>query len=95
MNMSVPKNAHQKLSNDKRNILTRQDCIINLEEIYIPLRCSFYDIGVERSGMVGALAEIAALTLCVVSIWCPGSPFDITPNTTQLIHDGECLVDPC
>jgi len=44
-------------------------------------------IGVERSGMVGALAEIAALTLCVVSIWCPGSPFDITPNTTQLIHD--------
>ena len=33
--------------------------------------------------MVGVLAEIAALTLCVVSVWCPGSPFDISSNNTQ------------
>ena len=33
--------------------------------------------------MVGVLAEIVALTLCVVSVWCPGSPFDISSNNTQ------------
>ena len=45
--------------------------------------CIIFIAGVERSGMVGVLAEIAALTLCVVSVWCPGSPFDISSNNTQ------------
>ncbi|KAL4222354.1 hypothetical protein ACF0H5_018393 [Mactra antiquata] len=32
--------------------------------------------GLERTGLYALAAEVASLTLCVVSIFCPGSPFD-------------------
>ena len=46
----------------------------------------------ERAGGAGMLALVAPLTLCLASVWCPGSPFspgqqlnnttNITANTT-------------
>ena len=30
-----------------------------------------------RAGVVGMAALVASLTLCLASIWCPGSPFDL------------------
>jgi len=48
-------------------------------------------IGVERAGMIGMGALVASLSLCVVSIWLPGSPFDpnfIRTNTTDLNEEG-------
>ena len=33
-------------------------------------------IGLERTGLLGFFFEIAMLSLCVASIWAPGSPFD-------------------
>ena len=42
----------------------------------------------ERAGGAGMLALVAPLTLCLASVWCPGSPFspgqltNTTANTT-------------
>ena len=39
----------------------------------------------ERAGGAGMLALVAPLTLCLASVWCPGSPFSpaqLTNNTT-------------
>lgn len=33
-------------------------------------------LGVERTGMVGMSALVSSLSLCVASVWLPGSPFD-------------------
>ncbi|XP_067648892.1 ferroportin-like [Haliotis asinina] len=33
-------------------------------------------VGLERTGLFALLAEIACLTMCVVSVWMPGSPFN-------------------
>ena len=33
-------------------------------------------IGLQRTGLYALAAEVSSLTLCVVSIFCPGSPFD-------------------
>ncbi|EFX70364.1 putative ferroportin [Daphnia pulex] len=33
-------------------------------------------MGVERTGLYGFALEIACLTLCVASVWAPGTPFD-------------------
>jgi len=33
-------------------------------------------LGVEKTGIGGFSSEVACLTLCVASIWAPGSPFD-------------------
>lgn len=33
-------------------------------------------VGLERTGLFSFSAEIMCLTLCVASIWAPGSPFD-------------------
>jgi iron-regulated transporter 1 len=35
-------------------------------------------LGAAKVGLVGLWLEIAAISLCVVSIWLPGSPFDPT-----------------
>lgn len=49
-------------------------CMGLLGSITFPLlvRC----IGVERTGLYGFALEVACLTLCVGSVWAPGSPFD-------------------
>ena len=33
-------------------------------------------VGLHKTGLIGFASLIATLTLCVVSIWLPGSPFD-------------------
>ena len=33
--------------------------------------------GLNKSGVIGTIAQVLALSLCVVSIWLEGSPFDI------------------
>jgi len=48
-------------------------------------------LGVERAGVVGMGALVSALSLCVVSVWLPGSPFDpgfVKFNTTEAIEEG-------
>ncbi len=48
-------------------------------------------VGLERTGLVSFNSEILCLTLCVASIWAPGSPFDphfysrvpVSENLTQ------------
>ena len=37
--------------------------------------------GTERAGVLGMGCLVTALSLCVVSIWCPGSPFDPSQAT--------------
>ena len=58
-------------------------CLTHLETQWIIVDYKLYVAGIERSGLLGILAEIAALTLCVVSVWCPGSPFDILSSTNH------------
>lgn len=41
-------------------------------------------IGLERTGLVAFVVFISCLTLCIVSIWAPGSPFDPTFSKRQL-----------
>lgn len=45
----------------------------------IHLASSFF-IGIERTGLYGSLSQIIALSLCVVSVWLPGSPFMLAPH---------------
>ena len=33
-------------------------------------------VGIERTGLYGLFSQVAILSLCVVSVWAPGSPFD-------------------
>nr|CAH0102249.1 unnamed protein product [Daphnia galeata] len=44
-------------------------------------------IGVERTGLYGFTVEIACLTLCVASVWAPGTPFDPASLLTPSIAD--------
>ena len=50
-------------------------------------------IGLNKTGIVGVFCQVSALSVCVVSIWLAGSPFDIyyfqdnnssTMNTTEI-----------
>ena len=34
-------------------------------------------IGLERTGLFGFFFEVLFLSLCVASVWAPGSPFDL------------------
>ena len=36
-----------------------------------------YHFGLLKTGLVGNICLISSLTLCVVSVWSPGSPFDL------------------
>ena len=61
-------------------------CMGLLGSIAFPalVRC----IGVERTGIYGFALEIACLTLCVGSVWAPGSPFDLSSaNATAPINN--------
>jgi len=53
-----------------------------------------HQIGVERTGMVGMLTLISTLSLCVASVWLPGSPFDpnydfsvVESNSTEVVQE--------
>ena len=41
-------------------------------------------IGLERTGLIAYSAEILCLSLCVASVWAPGSPFD--PYQSQTVN---------
>ena len=49
-------------------------------------------IGLEKTGIIGMSALIAALSLCVISIWVEGSPFDpyYFTNTESTIKLNKC-----
>ncbi|XP_013389675.1 solute carrier family 40 member 1 [Lingula anatina] len=51
-------------------------------------------IGVERTGLFGFSLEISCLTLCVVSIWTPGSPFIGYHDTSQKYTITTCELKP-
>lgn len=44
-------------------------------------------LGVERTGLYGFALEIASLTLCVASVWAPGTPFDPSAVSISTIVD--------
>ena len=46
-------------------------------------------IGLERTGLFAFAAEIACLTLCVVSIWTPGSPSNMYKDAAPVFEPGE------
>jgi len=51
-------------------------------------------MGKERAGMLGMGALVTSLSLCVVSIWLPGSPFDPwfeKSNITEVYEEGSGL----
>jgi len=53
-------------------------------------------LGKERAGMVGMGALVSSLSLCVVSVWLPGSPFDpwlVRENVTEVLEEGSGMVD--
>eukprot|EP00090_Calanus_glacialis_P026523 TRINITY_DN41749_c0_g1_i1.p1 TRINITY_DN41749_c0_g1~~TRINITY_DN41749_c0_g1_i1.p1 ORF type:complete len:515 (-),score=149.24 TRINITY_DN41749_c0_g1_i1:159-1703(-) len=53
-------------------------------------------LGKERAGMVGMGALVSSLSLCVVSVWLPGSPFDpwlVKQNVTEILEEGSGMVD--
>eukprot|EP00092_Neocalanus_flemingeri_P013086 GFUD01014101.1.p1 GENE.GFUD01014101.1~~GFUD01014101.1.p1 ORF type:complete len:517 (-),score=89.43 GFUD01014101.1:192-1742(-) len=54
-------------------------------------------LGAERTGMVGMGALVMSLSLCVVSVWLPGSPFDpwlVEHNDmTEVIEDGSGIIE--
>ena len=41
-------------------------------------------IGLEKTGMIAFTILSACLTLCVASIWSPGSPFDLSSNSSNV-----------
>ena len=54
-------------------------------------------VGLERTGLFGFFLEVLFLSLCVASVWAPGSPFDLgyaktgstvsdVSNTSYLLH---------
>ncbi|XP_046645830.1 solute carrier family 40 member 1-like [Daphnia pulicaria] len=44
-------------------------------------------MGVERTGLYGFSLEVACLTLCVASVWAPGTPFDLASVSVSSIAD--------
>ena len=51
-------------------------------------------VGLERTGLFGLGAEILCLSLCVVSIWTPRSPFDLLGSNeipTPEVSNTRCL----
>ena len=59
-------------------------------------------VGLERTGLLALSAQVTCLSLCVASVWMPGSPFDPTyssrmpvtfsPNAT-LVPTSQVCVD--
>ncbi|XP_067931981.1 solute carrier family 40 member 1-like [Watersipora subatra] len=45
-------------------------------------------IGVERAGLVGSAAQILCLLLSLLSVWVPGSPFNLSPQTSENVTNG-------
>ena len=45
--------------------------------------------GLVRTGLIALSCQLSCLTLCIVSIWMPGSPFDPFYRNTGL-HHGRC-----
>ena len=56
-------------------------------------------LGLSKTGLFGLAALIATLTLCLVSIWLEGSPFDPTyfqnTNQTNVDDGGGTTLDDC
>jgi len=61
-------------------------------------------LGKERAGLVGMGALVSSLSLCVVSVFLPGSPFDpwfekpsepglVKPNITEVFEEGSGMID--
>ena len=46
--------------------------------------------GLVRTGLIALSCQVSCLTLCIVSIWMPGSPFDPFYTNTGLGHPGRC-----
>ncbi|XP_002741254.1 ferroportin-like [Saccoglossus kowalevskii] len=40
-------------------------------------------IGLQRTGLWALIMEISCLSLCVISVWAPGSPFDLHPQNGE------------
>lgn len=51
-------------------------------------------LGAARAGLIGLAMQISTLSLCVISIWLPGSPFDLT-NPEPTAASGGKVVDRC
>jgi len=51
-------------------------------------------LGEERAGMVGMGALVSSLSLCVVSVWLPGSPFDPWFDNSEIaeVKEGSGMV---
>lgn len=45
-------------------------------------------VGLVRTGLIALSCEVSCLTLCVASIWMPGSPFD--PTYRKAGHTSVC-----
>ena len=58
-------------------------------------------VGLHKTGLIGFASLIGTLTLCVVSIWLPGSPFDpfyftrkdITLNESKLMENNTSIMN--
>ena len=46
--------------------------------------------GLVRTGLIALSCQVSCLTLCIVSIWMPGSPFDPFYTNTGLGHPVGC-----
>jgi iron-regulated transporter 1 len=45
-------------------------------------------VGLVRTGLMALSAQLTCLSLCVVSVWMPGSPFDLTfSRAAQLVNN--------
>ena len=46
-------------------------------------------VGLVRTGLLALSAQVVCLSLCVVSVWMPGSPFDLTFSSMSgaLVHN--------
>ena len=56
--------------------------------------CARSRIGLEKTGMLGFIFLSACLTLSVASIWSPGSPFDLSPSTSEAAAEDEIQRSP-
>lgn len=39
--------------------------------------------GLKRTGIIGMSTLVASLTFCLISVWTPGSPFDLNSSETS------------
>ena len=47
-------------------------------------------VGLERTGLYAFAAELAALTLCVISLWTPGSPSHMYKHAIPISKQDNC-----